>query len=610
MLRKSIKSTRFYANTPKNAEENLEWRKWWLEKAHHDKTVQDQLKTVCSQDILFWFNFAVWTYDPRNISLGLDPTVPFITYEHQDEAILEIANAIGFEDVGVRKSRDQGATCFCVGTCDWFFHWSPGFKCLLMSRDQDLVDKSGDMDALFQRVEHIHENEPYWMAPKVYRAKNVMKNVETGAVFTGSATTGGAGVGGRNTVALVDEYAQYQPKVGYAVLHGLQFTTKTRLVNSTYLGTTGAYYDLIKMMQKNGGKVITLPWWKHPVQKRGLYRATAGHVEFLDDYKFPPGYQFIHDGKLRSVYYDAECKRNPIPSQIAQDLDINPEAASAKPFDIDVIEKHVRDHCIDHPPLHVGSIDVLPDGTVEFTEHPGGRLKLWIPRDAEGRLFLPEDTFVIGADISAGTGASDSALSIVNRKTGEKVGEYAHNHMGPMQFADLAVGLARWFNGAYLIWEKNGNVGISFGKQVSVQGYSNIYYRQNEKKFGNRKPGDEPGWHTDDSTKGLLLNRYQARLASKKFINHSEAAVRECENYVFTGDGRIEHKAAATSLDPSARSDNHGDQVIADALACWVCEDKPIEAPQTKEAAPVYASDDWRELEIQKRERALAYEDD
>ena len=576
-------------------------------KAAGDKSVQDQLWTVCSKDPLFYFNVFSWTYDPRLEDAGMNPAVPFITYDYQDEVLLDLANAIGRNDVGIEKSRDMGASWMCLGIFEWFWRFRKNLSFMMMSRKEELVDNKEDYNALFPKFDFIHKHQPAWLVPKRHRNHMLMKNLENGSIITGLTTTGTSGAGGRCTAALIDEFGLFKLTEGYSSLGAVQHTTKCRIMNSTYKGQFGAYYDTMEKMKRSGQHVIRLHWSQHPEKRKGLYRAANGKVEHIDkSYVHPKGYKFVFDGTLRSPYYDLECERTPIPTQIAEDLDINPSGAASRPFDKDIIDRHIELHCKQHPPFTVGNINLRSDGSVEFTPMASGNFKLWIrlgPGDTVG-----SDDFVLSSDISAGTGASDSTMTIARRSDGEKVGEYSNNRIVPIDFADLAVGVAKWFNNAFMIWEKNGAVGISFGKQVVVSGYRNIYFRQDEKRIG-RKETDQPGWHMDEETKGMLFGNYQRCLAMSRFINHSESAVLECGNYIYTGDGGIEHRKAATALDPSARSENHGDQVIADALAAWVVKDRPLVKPEPKKAGPVYGSFDWREEQLREREMAELQDD-
>ena len=66
-----------------------------------------RVRIAFGRDILFAFNVFFWTFDPRTKEKDL----PFITYDFQDKAILEINDAIDKqEDLFADKSRDMGVS--------------------------------------------------------------------------------------------------------------------------------------------------------------------------------------------------------------------------------------------------------------------------------------------------------------------------------------------------------------------------------------------------------------------------------------------------------------------------------------------------------------------
>ena len=106
-------------SVPKSISANLQWRIQLLERAEKDSEFQSELYTACSQSLLFWINSFVWTYrlfinEPdgtRKQCPSNKAHVPFVTWEIQDEHILEVEKAIddGY-DLLTDKSRDMGAT--------------------------------------------------------------------------------------------------------------------------------------------------------------------------------------------------------------------------------------------------------------------------------------------------------------------------------------------------------------------------------------------------------------------------------------------------------------------------------------------------------------------
>ena len=84
---------------PKTLEENLLYRQEILQQSGNDRELQRVLWDACSRDILFWINTFAWTYDPRVISDGRSPKLPFITWKFQDNAFLCLDESIGMTDV-------------------------------------------------------------------------------------------------------------------------------------------------------------------------------------------------------------------------------------------------------------------------------------------------------------------------------------------------------------------------------------------------------------------------------------------------------------------------------------------------------------------------------
>lgn len=212
-----------------------------------------------------------------------------------------------------------------------------------------------------------------------------------------------------------------------------------------------------------------------------------------------------------------------------------------------------------------------------FSPHRDGFLRLWCDLGPDERP-LRDRRYAVGADIATGTGASNSVLSVVDLKTSEKVAEIATPDLRPDQFATLAVATCNWFRGvdgmgAFLAWERNGP-GRSFGDRVNELGYRNIYYRDKETGVL-PDPSNVTGWTSTRESKLALLSEYRTDLAADRFVNRSEEAVAELGEYVYLQTGEIGHARAQSKEDPSGAKSNHGDRVIADALANRAARRRP-----------------------------------
>ena len=138
-------------------------------------------------------------------------------------------------------------------------------------------------------------------------------------------------------------------------------------------------------------------------------------------------------------------------------------------------------------------------------------------------FFPPHDRkYVMGIDISTGTGASNSAIAVYDTKTYTKVATLINPDIGTHRLAGYAVAMARWFKGrdgegAYIIWEANGP-GREFGPRVIELGYRNFYYRTQEQSI-DRKVSKTPGWWTGSENKSTLLREYGRGLACGDLVN-------------------------------------------------------------------------------------------
>jgi hypothetical protein len=518
------------------------------------KAAAHELWIMCSRDILFYFNTFVWTYDPRKHPAQL----PFITWAFQDDALLEMDAAIGSHDLVIEKSRDMGASWLCLGVFQWRWQFRELQTFLMASRKEDYVDKAGNPDSLYWKIDFILKHQPPWLQPNLVRNKLHLRNLDLDSTIDGDSTTGDLARGGRRTGILLDEFAAVEE--GHAILSSTADVTRTRIFNSTPKGTGNAFYDVVQ----GNTKKIRFHWIVHPEKAEGLY---------YDDQGLP-----------RSPWYDKECERRSHPMEIAQELDIDYLGSDFQFFDPVNIRRLERETV--RPPNHEGEIDFLMQTceVQEFVERKGARLKLWLQLD--GRGGLPHDRqYVLGADIATGTGASNSVLVVGDRRTGEKVAEFASAHVRPEELARYAVALAKWFSdennvGAFMIWEANGP-GRNFGDRIIDLGYRHIYYRTDERSLGKRK-SDIPGWWATRESKVALLGDYRRALEANFFINRSAPALRECLEYVYLPSGGVAHTRSATTIDPSGARDNHGDRVTGDAL-CWkgikeqTVEVKPVE---------------------------------
>lgn len=574
-----------------------------------DRGMQSFLKKACAVNILFYVNCFCWTYDPRKVQDGEDPELPFITYKYQDKLLVELSRIIGRDDALFEKSRDMGLTWICLVAFEHRWHFKRLQSFLLVSRNAALVDKRGDPDCLFWKIDFLHRRQPAWLLPPgrklgaedPNRTLMHLFNVETESTIDGTSTTSTAGIGGRRTGAFLDELSRVPPDEARSMIAGMQHTTGSRIMCGTPQGAFGAFYEAKLKMEREGRPIFTIHWSLHPEKAVGLHIDTSMPGRF----------------KYRSPWYDRECLRATHQMEIKQDLDIDYVAATFQYFDPLVLEK-LRQTTVKAPDAE-GDLDFDPDTMAfrSFEVRDHGTLKLWCR--LSGGSKPPAGRYVLGIDVAAGSrdsdgrGASNSVIVIVNRKTGEKVGEFATHGIYPHELAKIAVAIGKWFGGddrelggAYIIFEAGGPGG-EFRDKLIEMGYRNLYYRRDEKSLG-KKQSDTPGWYTTPDNKKLILGAYRAAVKEATFIEHSAVTVDEMAQYIWSPNGGVEHSSAMSTFDPTGARQNHGDRVIASALANWVLKEFVTSAAMEAKIVPI-GSVAWAKAQVEKdsRERKAVY---
>jgi hypothetical protein len=144
-------------------------RKARLIKCNADPGLQALAIAACKRDIILWLNDWVWTQDPRR-SPAMLPFRPWprqVEYLRWRQSMRELVREGGQPESGlIEKSRDMGITWLnaAAQTHAWLFERN--YKGAFGSRKQDLVDRLGDPDSIFEKVRIILRYLPKWMLPE------------------------------------------------------------------------------------------------------------------------------------------------------------------------------------------------------------------------------------------------------------------------------------------------------------------------------------------------------------------------------------------------------------------------------------------------------------
>lgn len=237
-----------------------------------------------------WINDFCVTYDPRN----KDPkpkVLPFRLFPRQEELVecLEECVELG-ESLLVEKSRDMGASwvCCAFSVHQWLF--VPGASVGWGSRKEQLVDKLGDPDSIFEKMRIIVDHLPRFIMPEGFSMSNhatYMKliNPQNGSQVTGEAGDN-IGRGGRKMMYFKDESAHYErpDKIEAA----LGDNTDVQIDISSVNGTANVFYRRRQAgeiwspgasIARGKVRVFIMDWRDHPLKDEAWYNRRRAKAE-------------------------------------------------------------------------------------------------------------------------------------------------------------------------------------------------------------------------------------------------------------------------------------------------------------------------------------------
>lgn len=569
---------------PMQREANLKYREQLLLEAERDPILQTDILAACEFSGLYWVNTFGWTYwqfetDPKTGRSRPAKIThqPMITWECQEIAWRSFDDAFyAGEDVGLRKSRDMGASWLCAFYIHHKWLFRPETEIREMSRTEDYVD-GPTSKSLFWKHDYINAWLPEWMRPPGIlekgtknRTKLRIHNELNGSTIAGESTTKHSMSGDRCKILLLDEFAKVEN--GEEIRTATADVTPCRIVNST---PAGAGTEYSRWLNSGQIKVVPLMFWDHPEKGAGRF--------VLKD---PVTGRF----QISSPWLEYQKTRR-TPKEVAQECYAEDLESGDTFFDLGELEKHAAlfgrepsghyNICLKERTPDDDIPDILKRRDQRFyslRKAGNGKLSVWVEL-IDGRLDQSK-TYLIGIDTSTGKGASESVVSIRCKQTGEIVAKWQCCNTPVHEFARVVIALALWVGGAYpqrlpfLKWEKNGP-GLELGRLlVKVFKYPSFYRSEQVGTVGEKKT-DKYGWHSNRERKQLLLRAYERALFTGKIINHDKRGIEQAKFYIYypgggVGPAELQDKNQAEML-------LHGDIVMADALTT---DDKEVSQPK------------------------------
>jgi hypothetical protein len=179
----------------------------------------------------------------------------------------------------------------------------------------------------------------------------------------------------------------------------------------------------------------------------------------------------------------------------------------------------------------------LNDAPEPIERRRNGELEVWLPP-------LKGKEYVVAVDPAGGGSEGDySAAEVLELETGLQCAEFA-GHVGGLELAKVITDLAKEYNQAWLVVERNNHGSGVLALAETVCGYKRIY----------RQAG-QAGWLTTSISRPAVLSRLDAGLVEQPERFMSRRLLGECRSFVRLANGST-----------GARSGTHDDRVMAMAI--------------------------------------------
>ena len=598
---------------PKTIAENMEYRNKLLWTCNKDASQCAAVKRLYEQDVLFAFNVIYWTHDPRRVDIK---DVPFITWGFQDEFILGLVKAItegkidNREDVFIDKSRDMGATWCVLGVMYWLWSTRGGMSFRLGSRLEDLIDKPGIMDTLFEKVRFLARKTPLFLQPAGFDFRKHssfmrMVNPENQSVFVGEAANSAFGKAGRSNACLFDEFAEWSKDD--EAWRSATDTTPCKISLGTPKGMAGKFAELSRTDEcKNKYNLL---WYRHPskigvgekhlalVKEGKFYDKAHGYiVEMGNQDRAISGTYVDQMGRLRSEWYDKQCNSRD-EKDVKENIDCDYLTAGNPVFNTEICRMRLTE-CTRpikgnlvwkvRPVFNsYGYCDNQNQLEVRFLENPNGLYSVW-EMPVDGWL----DGYCIGADVALGLEQGDWNSARVRRRfilNGRKPQHVCSLRckLKTFEYSEELAKLAVWYKYCCVAIENN-----SMGQAVIDQIYDLYPYLYHADILTKGKPekSDRIGWLTNSKTKAPIITHLGQCIQDREFEDYDE--VFWGETLTFVNDDSV-----MEAQGKSRGQKCYDDTILSTAILNWIDTQLPLPRP-IRQVDAITSYDEWMEKRI------------
>lgn len=296
------------------------------------------------------------------------------------------------------------------------------------------------------------------------------------------------------------------------------------VLESTPNGAHGCFYREWQEAERTGYVRHFFPWWTEP-----RYRALASGVEATEEER---ALMFANGLDLEQVAFRREMRAmlgTRWKEEFAEDASTCFLSSGESFFDVEAVDQRLKE--LSRP------IEVRDNGRLEI---------YWpaVKQDSCGR----RREYIVAADPAGGGVEGDFAtVEVVDRETGWQCAEW-YGHCTPRELARKAAEIAREYNDALLVVERNNHGHAVLAQLETVEEYERVY-----------RSASGAGWLTTAANRPQMLENLAQVVASAPELLSSRRLLEECRTFVRHKDGSV-----------SAANGEHDDAVMAMALGMAV----------------------------------------
>ncbi|HKW16217.1 MAG TPA: hypothetical protein VJO35_01790 [Terriglobales bacterium] len=417
----------------------------------------------------------------------------------------------------VLKARQMGITTYVAARFFIQTITRPGTMTVQVAHDQESAEE------IFKIVHRFWENLPEAMrrGALIRSRANVRQMVfprldSEYRVATAADVNAGRGLTIHNLHCSEVARWLHEPEEALASLRAAVPSDGDIVLESTPNGAGGTFYEEWQRADETGYRRHFFPWWYDDGYRDNSGVETGALTGEEEDLVRRVG---LSDAQIAWRRTNRAQLRGLAAQEYAEDPVACFRASGECVFELDAIER------------------ALAAVTAPSSVRENGRLAIWFPARAARQ-------YIIGVDRAGGGTDGDYACGeVIDRQTAIQCAEL-HGHYSPRELAMKLIELARMYNQAVLVVERN-NHGHGVLANLRAAGYQNVF-----------RDGSQEGWLTSAVTKPAMIENLAAILAIKPELFQSSRLLAECRTFIRRGSGGMGNA-----------SGSHDDCVMAMAIA-------------------------------------------